>query len=90
MKADEIAIETAKTSKVTAIVAVMSIFSRKRCNLRSANLGDKKPSHQKVERANISDENTRGLRSLSQKSRKGQILKKIASKLKKLELNCTN
>jgi hypothetical protein len=28
-RADEIAIETAKTSKVTAVVAVMSIFSKK-------------------------------------------------------------
>ncbi len=31
-----------------------------------------------------------GSRSPSQESRKGQIPKKIASKLKKLELNCTN
>jgi hypothetical protein len=30
------------------------------------------------------------LRSLSQKSRKGRIPKKLASKSKKLELNCTN
>ncbi len=29
-KADEIAIKTAKTGKVTAVVAVMSIFSRKK------------------------------------------------------------
>jgi hypothetical protein len=31
-KADEIAIESAKTGKVTAVVAVMSIFSRKDAN----------------------------------------------------------
>ena len=31
-KADEIAIKTAKTGKVTAVVAVMSIFSRKSAN----------------------------------------------------------
>jgi hypothetical protein len=30
MKADEIAIETAKTGKVTAVVAVVSIFSEKK------------------------------------------------------------
>ncbi len=30
-KADEVAIKTAKTGKVTAVVAVMSIFGRKRC-----------------------------------------------------------
>ncbi len=48
-KADEIAIETAKTGKVTAVVAVISIFCRKRCKLRSANLGNEKPSCQKAE-----------------------------------------
>jgi hypothetical protein len=58
--------------------------------LRSANPGNKKPSCQKAERANFSEENTRRSRSLSQKLRKGQILKKLASKLKKLEQNCTN
>jgi hypothetical protein len=65
----------------------MSIFSRKRCKLQSANLGNDKPSCQNAERANIPEENTRGLRSPSQKSRKGWILKKLASKSKNLELN---
>ncbi len=41
-------------------------------------------------RANSLEENTHGSRSPSQKSRKGQIPKKLASKSKKLELNCTN
>ncbi len=58
--------------------------------MRSANLGNERPSCQKAERADILEENTHGLRSLSQKSRKGQISKKLAPKLKKLELNCTN
>ncbi len=49
MKADEIASEIAKTEKVTAVVAVMSIFRRKRCKLQSANLGNKKPSCQKAD-----------------------------------------
>jgi hypothetical protein len=89
-KADEIASKTAKTGKVTAVVAVMSIFSRKRCKLQSANLGNEKPSCQKAERANFPEENTRGSRSPAQKSRKGLIPKKSASKSKKLELNCTN
>jgi hypothetical protein len=53
MKADEIASETAKTGKVTAVVAVVSIFKKKRCKLRSVNLGNERPSHQKAERANI-------------------------------------
>ncbi len=42
------------------------------------------------ERADIPEENTSGSRSLSQKSRKGLIPKKLASKSKKLELNSTN
>jgi hypothetical protein len=50
-KADQIAIETAKTGKVTAVVAVVSIFSRKRCELWNANFGNEKPSRQKAERA---------------------------------------
>jgi hypothetical protein len=79
-RADEIASKTAKTGKVTAVVAVMSIFSRKRCELRSANLGNKKPSCQEAERADFMEENTRGSRSPSQKLRKGRIPKKLASK----------
>jgi hypothetical protein len=69
---------------------VMSIFKRKRCKLRSTNLGNKRPSCQKAERADFPEENIPGSKSLSQKSRKGQIPQKLASKLKKLELNCTN
>ncbi len=88
-KADEIARKTAKNGKVTAVVAVMSIFSRKRCKLWSANLGNQQPSHPKGERANFPEENTCGSRNLSQKLRKGWIPKKIASILKKLELNHT-
>jgi hypothetical protein len=34
-KADQIAIRTAKTGEVTAVVAVMSIFSRKDANCRA-------------------------------------------------------
>ncbi len=59
-KADEIAIETAKTGKVTAVVAVMRILSKKRYKLQSANLGNDKPSHQKAESANFPEENTHG------------------------------
>jgi hypothetical protein len=70
-KADEIASKTAKTGKVTAVVAVMSIFKKKRFKLQSANLGNERPSCQKAERANFPEENTRRSRSLSKKSRKG-------------------
>jgi hypothetical protein len=90
MRANEIAIETAKTGKVTAVVTVMSIFSEKRCKLLSANHGNEKPSCQKAEKADFLEENTRGKRNLSQKLRKGWIRKKLASKWKNLELNCTN
>jgi hypothetical protein len=90
MRANEILIETAKTSKVTAVVTMMSTFSEKRCKLRSANHGNEKPSCQKAERANFLEENSRGPRSLSQKSKKCRLPKKLASKSKKLELNCTN
>ncbi len=89
-KADEIASETTKTGKVTAVVTVMSTFKKKRCKLRSANLGNERPSCQMAERADFPEENTCGLRSLSQKSRKGQIPKKLVPKSKKLELNRTN
>jgi hypothetical protein len=76
-KADEITKETAKTGKMTVVVAAMSIFKRKRCKLRSASLGNERPSHQKAERANFLQENTRGLQNLSQKSRKSRITKKL-------------
>jgi hypothetical protein len=52
-KADEIAKETAKTGKVTAVVTIMSIFKRKRCKLWSASLGNERPSCQKAERADF-------------------------------------
>jgi hypothetical protein len=68
----------------------MSIFKKKRCKLRNANLGNERLTCQKAERANFLEENTRGLRSPSQKSRKGRVPKKFAPKLMKLELNCTN
>jgi hypothetical protein len=58
LKADEIAIKTAKTGKATAVVTIKSIFSKKRCKLRGANLGNEKPSCQKVERADFPEENT--------------------------------
>jgi hypothetical protein len=49
MRADEIAIETAKTGEVTAVVAVISIFSKKRCNFGSANLRNEEHSCQKAQ-----------------------------------------
>ncbi len=88
-RADEIALKTANTSKVTAVVAVMSIFCEKRCKLQSTNCENEKPSCLKAESANFLEENTRRPRNLSQKSRNCRIPKKLAFKSKKLELNCT-
>jgi hypothetical protein len=82
--------ETAKTGKVTTVVAVMSIFKKKKCKLQSASLGKERPSCQKAERDDFLQENTRGSRNLSQKSRKGWIPKKLAPKSKRLELSSTN
>jgi hypothetical protein len=48
MRADEIAIETAKTSKVAVVVAMMRFFCRKKCKSRSANPSNEKPSRQKT------------------------------------------
>ncbi len=57
---------------------------------RSAKRRNEKPSCQKAESANFPEENSRGPRNLSQETRKDWIPKKLASKLKRLELNCTN
>ncbi len=82
-RANEIAIETAKTSKVTAVVAAMSIFCKKKCKLRSAYPRNEKLSCQKAERANFLEENFRKPRNLSQKKRKGWLPKKLVPKSKK-------
>ncbi len=58
--------------------------------MRNAKSGDEKPSCQKTESADFPEVNSRGPRNLSQKTRKGQSPKKLASKSKKLELNSTN
>jgi hypothetical protein len=54
----KIAIKTAKTGKVTVVVAVMSIFSEKTCKVRSANRGNEKPSLQKADKADFPEKNT--------------------------------
>ncbi len=67
------------------VVAVMSIY-RKKCKLWSAN----PQNENQAERANFPEEITRRLRIPSQKLRKSQIPKKLASKSKELEITCTN
>ncbi len=78
-RANEILIETAKTGKATAVVAVMSIFSEKRCKLRSANCRNEKPPCQKAESVIFPEGNTCVQRQLSQKSRKGRIHLEISA-----------
>jgi hypothetical protein len=75
-RADEIVIGIAKTGKVTAVVAVMSNFSKKRCKSQSANLGNEKPSCQMAESANFPEENSCRPKNLSQKKIKGYLPKK--------------
>ncbi len=70
---DDIAIKTTQTSKVTAVVTVMIIFSKKRCNPKNSKPRDEKPSCQKAESANFPEENSRGPRILSQKMRKKTV-----------------
>ncbi len=93
-RADEIAIKTAKTGsktgKVTAVVAVMSIFSEKICKLQSVICRNEKPSVPKGGKCRFSGKNSCRPRKLSQKTRKGWIPKKLVSNSKKLELNCTD
>jgi hypothetical protein len=90
MRANEITHETAKTVKVNAVAAVMSIFCRKKCNLQSANPGNEKPSCHKAETAEFLEESSCEPRDLSQKMRESQISKKLAPKSKRLGLNSTN
>jgi hypothetical protein len=79
-RADEIVIETAKTGKVTLVVVVMSIFSEKRCKLRSPNCRNEKSSHQKAVSANFLEKKSHGPRNLSGKLRDGRIPKKVRAK----------
>jgi hypothetical protein len=90
MRADEITIKTAKTRKVTVVVAVMSSFSKKRYDSRKAKSGDEKPSCQKAESVDFLEENSHRPRNPSQKTSKGRLPKKLVSKLKKLEPKSTN
>jgi hypothetical protein len=90
MRADEIAIKAMKTGKVTSVVMVMSIFCKKKCNSQSANPRNEKLSCLKAESANFLEENSHGPRNLSLKTKKGWLPRKLAPKLKKVELNRTN
>jgi hypothetical protein len=67
----------------------MSIICKNKCKLQSASPGKEKPSCQKAEKANFPGENSHKPRNLSQKTRKGQLSKKLAPKSKKIEVNST-
>jgi hypothetical protein len=74
MKADEIAIDTANTGMVTVVVTVMSILSKKDASC-GALISKMRSLLAKMRKESFSEENTHGLRSFSQKSRKGRIPK---------------
>jgi hypothetical protein len=75
MRADELAIETAKTGKVTAVVAVMSIFCRKKCKSWDTNPGNKKHSCQMAESSDFLGGFSCKLKNLSQKTRNSHFSK---------------
>ncbi len=76
MRANEIENETAKTVKVNRVLAVMSIYCRKKCNWWNANPGNEEPSCYKAECAKIWEENSHKSEDHIHKRRKGSILKK--------------
>jgi hypothetical protein len=80
-RANEIVIKTAKTGKVTAVVMVMSIFSKKRCNSRRAKSKNVKPSCQKTENADYLEENSRGSRNLFRKQEMDTVTKEISTQI---------
>jgi hypothetical protein len=80
VRADETAIENAKTGKVTAVVAVMSISCKKKCNVWSTNPWNTERSCQKAESVDFPEENSRRPSNLSQKTRKCQLPKELSSK----------
>jgi hypothetical protein len=79
MRANEIAIETAKTGNVTAEVAVMSIYCRKKCKPGSISSGNKKPSHQKAESADFLEENFQKTKKLFSEIEKRLEFKEIST-----------
>jgi hypothetical protein len=68
MRPNEIANKKTKTGKVTAVVAVMSIYCRKKRYSQSANPRNKKPSCHKAGSAKFLEENSHKLRILSHKN----------------------
>jgi hypothetical protein len=75
-RANEITIETEKTGKVTAVVAVMSIFWKNKCKLQRKNLGDEKLSGQKPESADFPEENCQNQESFCKKQEQAGNQKK--------------
>jgi hypothetical protein len=63
---DEIMIKTAKTKMVTAVVVVVSIFSKKRCDLQNAKSGNEKPFCQKAESVDFLGGKSHGPRNSSE------------------------
>ncbi len=81
-----------KNGKVTAVVAVMSIHSKKDaiCRTLSPRMRSLLAKRRKVPISRRKIPWTKKPFSISQKMRKGRLPKKLASKSKKLKLNSTN
>jgi hypothetical protein len=68
-----------KLQKLVSVVAVMSIFCKKKCNLQSANPRNKKPSRQKAESANFPEKNSREPRKLFAENEKRPVTEEISA-----------
>jgi hypothetical protein len=94
IRANEIAIENSKTSKVTAVVAVMYLFRGKKCKSRSTSpeleKRPKKLSQEKDKKSSFLLDNSRNLRRMSQKSRNEPSRAKMAPKSKGLATDRQN
>ncbi len=75
-KADEMAKETTETGKVTAVVAVMSIFKKKNANCRALVLGMRGLLAKRQKEPIFCRKIPADRKNFSQKSRKGWIPKK--------------
>jgi hypothetical protein len=89
-RANEIAVKTTKTSKVTAVVVIMSIFSEKdaSCGALIAEMRSFLPKRRKV--PFFQREIPTYQETLLRNQEKAGYPLKVVPKLKKLELNCTN
>jgi hypothetical protein len=68
-----------KTSKASAVVAVMSFFCKKRCNLRSTYPGNEKLSRQKGKSTDFPEEKFPRTKKLFSKNKKMPVAEEIST-----------